>query len=113
MVLQPGQAGVAAYYATKHGINGFVGSLLEDVRHLGIKVSAICPGLVNTDIGTKKGPVEFFPPELLIQTSDCADAVEFVLDSSVTCCPFKMFIHPQHGTSPVSLVLYNEMKSKL
>merc|ERR1712137_1016771 len=99
VVLQPGLAGVAPYYATKHAVNGFVGGLFEDVRHLGIKVSTICPGLVNTELGTKKGPVENYPPELLIQCSDCADAVDYVLNSSDTCCPISMMIHPQAGVS--------------
>ena len=99
VVLQPGMAGVAPYYATKHAVNGFVGGLLEDVRHLGIKVCTVCPGLVNTELGTKKGPVENFPGEQLIQCTDCADAVDYVLNSSETSCPISMMIHPQFGVS--------------
>jgi len=99
VVLQSGMAGVAPYYATKHAVNGFVGGLFEDVRHLGIKVSTICPGLVNTELGTKQGPVKNYPPEALIQCGDCADAVEYVLDSSPTCCPISMMIHPQVGVA--------------
>merc|ERR1712115_92101 len=94
VVLQPGLSGVAPYYATKHAVNGFVGGLFEDIRHLGVKVSTICPGLVNTELGTKKGPVE-----KLIQCSDCADAVDYVLASSPTCCPISMMIHPQAGVA--------------
>jgi len=103
VVLQPGLAGVAPYYATKHAVNGFVGGLFEDIRHLGIKVSTICPGLVNTELGTKKGPVENLPGHLLIQCSDCADAVDYVLASSPTCCPISMMIHPQAGVA-ISLI---------
>lgn len=99
VVLQPGMAGVAPYYSTKHAVNGFIGGLFEDVRHLGIKVSTICPGLVNTELGTRQGPVAQYPPELLIQCSDCADAVEYVLDCSPTCCPVSMMIHPQAGVA--------------
>jgi hypothetical protein len=68
---------------------------------------------VNTDIGTKKGPVEMFPPEQLIQTEDCADAISFVLDSSEKCCPYRIFIHPQHGSSPVSNQLFAKLHSAL
>jgi len=99
VVLQPGLAGVAPYYATKHAVNGFVGGLYEDIRHTGVKVSTICPGLVNTELGTKKGPVENLPAHLLIQCSDCADAVDYVLNSSPTCCPLSMMIHPQAGVA--------------
>src|SRR3990167_2871751 len=99
VVLQPGMAGVAPYYAIKHAVNGFVGGLLEDVRHLGIKVCTVCPGLVNTELGTKKGLVENFPGEQLIQCTDCADAVDYVLNSSETSCPISMMIHPQFGVS--------------
>lgn len=66
---------------------------------MGVKVSTICPGLVNTDLGTKKGPVENLPGEKLIQCSDCADAVDYVLAASPTCCPISMMIHPQAGVA--------------
>lgn len=107
VVLLPGMAGVAPYFATKHAVNGFVGSFFEDIRHLGIKVSTICPGLVNTELGTKKGPVENPASSQLIQCTDCADAVDYVLNSSETCCPLSMMIHPQ-AASAVAIKKFRE-----
>ena len=45
-----GRAGEAAYAAAKFGLLGFTQSLFEEVREHGIKVTAICPGVVDTDL---------------------------------------------------------------
>src|SRR5947208_6121403 len=42
---------MAAYNASKFGLNGFSESLMQEVRHDNIKVSYICPGSVNTHFG--------------------------------------------------------------
>src|SRR6266850_5937941 len=42
---------MAAYNASKFGLNGFSEALMQEVRHDGIKVSYIMPGSVNTEIG--------------------------------------------------------------
>jgi NAD(P)-dependent dehydrogenase (short-subunit alcohol dehydrogenase family) len=42
---------MAAYNASKFGLNGFSEALMQEVRHDGIKVSYIMPGSVNTDFG--------------------------------------------------------------
>lgn len=42
---------MAAYNASKFGLNGFSEALMQEVRHDNIKVSYICPGSVNTDFG--------------------------------------------------------------
>ena len=38
----------AAYSASKHGVLGFSKSLMLEVRTLGVRVMAVCPGSVNT-----------------------------------------------------------------
>jgi 3-oxoacyl-[acyl-carrier protein] reductase len=43
--------GMAAYNASKFGLNGFSEALMQEVRHDGIKVSYIMPGSVNTEFG--------------------------------------------------------------
>jgi NAD(P)-dependent dehydrogenase (short-subunit alcohol dehydrogenase family) len=48
---QNAHPGMAAYNASKFGLNGFSEALMQEVRHDGIKVSYICPGSVNTDFG--------------------------------------------------------------
>jgi 3-oxoacyl-[acyl-carrier protein] reductase len=42
---------MAAYNASKYGLNGFSEALMQEVRHDGIKVSYIMPGSVNTEFG--------------------------------------------------------------
>src|SRR5712691_11581375 len=42
---------MAAYNASKFGLNGFSEALMQEVRHDGIKVSYIVPGSVNTEFG--------------------------------------------------------------
>ncbi|HSP64326.1 MAG TPA: SDR family oxidoreductase [Pyrinomonadaceae bacterium] len=42
---------MAAYNASKFGLNGFSEALMQEVRHHNIKVSYIMPGSVNTEFG--------------------------------------------------------------
>jgi len=44
-------AQMAAYNASKFGLNGFSEALMQEVRHDNIKVSYIMPGSVNTEFG--------------------------------------------------------------
>ena len=44
-------ARMAAYNASKFGLNGFTEALMQEVRHDNIKVSYIMPGSVNTEFG--------------------------------------------------------------
>ena len=44
-------AKMAAYNASKFGLNGFSEALMQEVRHDNIKVSYIMPGSVNTSFG--------------------------------------------------------------
>ncbi|HYO64078.1 MAG TPA: SDR family oxidoreductase [Pyrinomonadaceae bacterium] len=43
--------GMAAYNASKFGLNGFSEALMQEVRHDRIKVSYVMPGSVNTEFG--------------------------------------------------------------
>jgi len=90
-----GLGGVSPYYATKYGLNGFAICVFEDIRHLGIKVSSICPGLVNTELGTKKGPVDYISGEQQIQGSDVSKSIEYVLSCSASACPTAIYIDTQ------------------
>ncbi len=45
-----GYSGASAYCASKHGLNGFTEVLKKEGAEVGVRVLAICPGAVNTNI---------------------------------------------------------------
>ena len=53
-----GQAYVAAYCASKHALVGLTRAMAVELGRQGIRVNAVCPGGVNTNLLT-----EFVPPE--------------------------------------------------
>ncbi|HKE59902.1 MAG TPA: SDR family oxidoreductase [Pyrinomonadaceae bacterium] len=65
---------MAAYNASKFGLNGFSEALMQEVRHDGIKVSYIMPGSVNTEFGGDE------PSELKSWQLQPRDIAEVVLD---------------------------------
>ena len=44
--------GVVAYTTTKHGVVGLSKSLRGELRHTGVRVSALCPGTIDTPLLT-------------------------------------------------------------
>jgi 3-oxoacyl-[acyl-carrier protein] reductase len=87
-----GEANGAAYSASKFGMIGFSQSLYEEVREHGIKVSVILPGFVDTPLIP---PNRQLDRSKMIQPSDIADAVYYVLISAATCCPVEITVRPQ------------------
>jgi 3-oxoacyl-[acyl-carrier protein] reductase len=53
-----GNAGQAAYAASKAGLVGFTRSLAREVGRKGITVNALCPGLIETDIAAAMTPAQ-------------------------------------------------------
>lgn len=43
--------GMSAYNASKFGLNGFSDAFMQEIRHDGIRVSAVLPGSVDTEFG--------------------------------------------------------------
>lgn len=87
-----GQGGSAAYAASKAGLIAFSQSLFEEVREHGIKVAAIIPGFVDTDMIP---PVRHLDRARMIQPGDVAQAVLFVLTAPATACPVEITVRPQ------------------
>ncbi len=71
-------AGGAIYCASKWGLMGLSGSMAEDLRGHGIRVSAICPGSVATEFSGQrvKNPLKALQPE------DVAHAVAALVTQS-------------------------------
>jgi 3-oxoacyl-[acyl-carrier protein] reductase len=68
-------AGGGIYCASKWGLLGLTQCMAEDLRPHGIRVSAICPGSVNTDFSPHVGK----DPRKMLQPEDVAHAVETIV----------------------------------
>ncbi len=69
-------AGGAIYCASKWGLLGLTQCMAEDLRSHGIRVSAICPGSVNTEFSLPHGKKD---TSKMLQPDDVAHAVETIL----------------------------------
>jgi short-subunit dehydrogenase len=91
--------GTSAYYASKFGLLGFSNVLLEDVRHLGIKVTHLLPSLIDNALGTRPGPEPYgFPTDTnrhTIRNEDMAGAVLYAIDCSRTACVTQIHLYAQ------------------
>ena len=72
-----GYARQGAYTASKHAVVGLSKVLAEEGREKGIRVHAICPGGVATDMVTKARPD--IDPDELLQPEDIADLVAYLV----------------------------------
>jgi 3-oxoacyl-[acyl-carrier protein] reductase len=61
----------AAYAASKWGLNGLTYSVAEELRGHNIRVSVVCPGSVETELGPHTGK----DPSKMLQPNDVAHAV--------------------------------------
>ena len=74
-----GVKGATAYSASKHAVLGFSRSLMLEVRTLGIRVIAICPGSVETGlIRSHEDPGA--PPRRMLHPDDVAATILAALD---------------------------------
>lgn len=80
---------MAAYNASKFGLNGFTEAMMQEVRADNIKVTAICPGSVNTDFGGGAPK-----PDYAIQPEDIAQVVIDLLEMNERALPSKIEIRP-------------------
>lgn len=80
-----------AYCSSKHGVVGLTGSIYEDVREQGVKVTAINPGYVNTGfVGSSD-----LDRDKMIQPEDIAETALFVARYPETGCPTEIKVRPQ------------------
>lgn len=82
---------MAAYNASKFGLNGFSEALMQEVRHDNIKVSYICPGSVNTHFG---GDTPTDEKAWQLQPGDVAQVVMDLLAMNGRALPSKIEIRP-------------------
>ena len=89
-----GRPGEVAYAAAKFGVLGFTQALFEEVRAHGIKVTAICPGLVDTDLIPPNARVD---RGAFLDPGDVADTVYQVLVAPARACPTEIVLEPQRN----------------
>jgi len=82
---------MAAYNASKFGLNGFSEALMQEVRHDNIKVSYIMPGSVNTEFG---GDEPSDSKNWQLQPSDIARTVLDLLQHSDRALASRVEIRP-------------------
>ena len=82
---------MAAYNASKFGLNGFSEALMQEVRHDGIKVSYIMPGSVNTEFG---GDAPDDAKNWQLQPADIARVVLDLLHHDDRSLPSRVEIRP-------------------
>jgi 3-oxoacyl-[acyl-carrier protein] reductase len=85
-----GYANQAAYTASKHAVMGITKSLAVEAQPYGIRVSAILPGAVDTDLMQALRPD--LDKALLMKPQDVADAVMFLLSLSETAAVDEIYI---------------------
>lgn len=84
---------MAAYNASKFGLNGFTEALMQEVRADKIKVTAICPGSVNTYFG---GDTPSDDQAWQLQSEDIAQVVVDLLEMNERALPSKIEIRPSN-----------------
>ncbi|HEX2071225.1 MAG TPA: SDR family oxidoreductase [Thermoleophilaceae bacterium] len=88
-----GQGWLAAYSATKAGVVGFTQALHKEHAADGIQATALCPGFVDTAM--TDWVKQSVPAEQMIQPSDIAEAVRYLLSTSPACIvPELQFVRP-------------------
>jgi len=88
---------MAAYNASKFGLNGFTEAMMQEVRHDNIKVSYICPGSVNTSFGNDTPSSD---KAWQIQPDDIAQIVIDLLAMNSRVLPSKVEVRPSRPPRP-------------
>jgi NAD(P)-dependent dehydrogenase (short-subunit alcohol dehydrogenase family) len=80
----------AAYAASKWGLNGLSYSVAEELRGHNIRVSVVCPGSTNTDLGPRNGK----DVSKMLQPEDVAHAVAMLATQSPQSFASEIVLRP-------------------
>ncbi|MCF8241428.1 MAG: SDR family oxidoreductase [Melioribacteraceae bacterium] len=75
-----GYAGSGTYSSSKFGMVGLSESLYRELAEYNIKVTAVCPSFVNTDMAQEVGAT--IPTDEMIQPKDISNSIRYLLDLS-------------------------------
>ena len=85
-----GYAGYGIYAASKFALQGLSESLYKELLGHGVKVTAICPNWVATEMAVAAGGT--LPAEEMIQLDDLVKTVSWLLGLSKAACPREVVI---------------------
>jgi len=85
----------SAYAASKHGVMGLTKSLAVEAQEQGIRVSAVLPGGVDSDLVRNARP-DLDPTELL-RPNDVAQAVQYLLSLSPRAAVDQIYIRRRNS----------------
>ena len=80
----------AAYAASKWGLNGLSYSIAEELRNYHIRVSVICPGSVQTELGPHTGK----DPGKMLQPEDVAHVVAMIVTQAPQSFASEVVLRP-------------------
>lgn len=69
-----GYGNIASYVAAKHGVNGLMRTLANELGPHNIRVNTVCPGLINTDMMMNDETYAMFRPE--VESPTLQDALQ-------------------------------------
>jgi len=87
----------SAYTASKHGVMGLTKSLAVEAKEYNIRVSAILPGVVETDMALAARPD--LDPSVLLKPDDIASSVMYLLSLSDRAAVDQIYIR-RKASSP-------------
>ncbi len=90
-------AGGAAYNASKFGLLGMSEAAMLDLRHQGIRVAAVLPGSVDTDVGHRSAKAG---REWMLRPEDVAEVVVDLLRFPDRALPSLVEIRPSRPPKP-------------
>jgi SDR family mycofactocin-dependent oxidoreductase len=70
-----GYGNIASYVAAKHGVNGLMRTLANELGPHNIRVNSVCPGLINTDMMMNDATYAMFRPDVAAPTLEDAREV--------------------------------------
>lgn len=85
-------ARMAPYVAAKHGVMGFAGSLLREVKDSGVRVTNLTPGLIDTSFGGRQQGS--LPEDVALRPERLADLVAWVIDLDPKLVVDELSVHP-------------------
>lgn len=90
----------SAYTATKYAVQGFSGSLAQEVREYGIRVGTINPGMVDTFFAESKQGIEEKKDWLKVE--DIANAVVYMASAPKHMMIDEIVLHPFVQNYPIA-----------